>query len=161
MEVEARSGGAVVTLCDASGPRGGSWGEDGVIVFQPNSEPGVSLQHVSASGGASEKLVDLVQGEAIQRWPQVLPGAKAVLFTSASSQAGGFDNCLDVVERLPDLRVDRVRQSRVAIACALPGDVQEIADHDPRTVGADGLRAWRRDDSFRHVTRRLRWRRVC
>ena len=77
-------------------------------------------------------------------------------------QPGGFDNRLDVLERLPDLRVDRVRQPAVAVACALPGDVQEIAGHDPGTVGPNGLRSWWRDDSFGHVTRRLRWSRpVC
>ena len=30
------TGGAVVTLCDAAIARGGSWGEDGTIVFSPS-----------------------------------------------------------------------------------------------------------------------------
>ena len=29
-------GGAAVTLCDAPNDRGGSWGEDGTIVFTPD-----------------------------------------------------------------------------------------------------------------------------
>ena len=37
------SGGATVTLCDAEGNgRGGSWGEDGIIIFAPNLVVGLS-----------------------------------------------------------------------------------------------------------------------
>ena len=34
-------GGAAVTLCDAPTDRGGSWGEDGTIVFTPNQPGGL------------------------------------------------------------------------------------------------------------------------
>jgi len=76
-------GGAAVTLCDAVDDRGGSWGEDGTIVFTPDSN-GVALSKVSSAGGTPQPLTTLNKqaGEETQRWPQVLPGSKAVLFTS-------------------------------------------------------------------------------
>jgi len=75
-------GGATVTLCDAPNERGGSWGEDGTIVFTPDLR--VPLANVSSAGGMPQPLttLDKQAGEITQRWPQMLPGGKAVLFTS-------------------------------------------------------------------------------
>jgi len=73
-------GGAAVTLCDVVDDRGGNWGEDGTIVF---SKGGSALSKVSSAGGTPQPLTTLDQqaGEITHRWPQVLPGSKAVLFT--------------------------------------------------------------------------------
>jgi Tol biopolymer transport system component/predicted Ser/Thr protein kinase len=73
-------GGAVVTLCDALIDRGGSWGDDGSIVFAGNSG---GLSKVSSAGGKPEPLTTLNQqaGEVTHRWPQVLRGSKDVIFT--------------------------------------------------------------------------------
>ena len=81
-------GGAAVTLCDASDDRGGSWGEDGTIVFTPSAR--VALSKISSAGGTPQPLttLDTQAGEVTHRLPQVLPGGKAVLFTS-STLAGG------------------------------------------------------------------------
>jgi serine/threonine-protein kinase len=77
-------GGAAVKLCDAPTDRGGSWGEDGTIVFTPESR--AALSKVSSAGGKPEPLTTLDQqaGEVTHRWPQVLPGGKAVLFTAST-----------------------------------------------------------------------------
>jgi Tol biopolymer transport system component len=77
-------GGAAVTLCDAPYDRGGSWGEDGSIVFAGDTL--VPLSKVSSAGGAPQLLttLDKQAGEATQRWPQVLPGGKTVLFSSSN-----------------------------------------------------------------------------
>jgi serine/threonine protein kinase/Tol biopolymer transport system component len=91
-------GGAAVTLCDAPNGRGGSWGDDGTIVFTPDLQ--VALSKVSSAGGTPQPLttLDKQAGEITQRWPQVLPGGKAVLFTSnATAGAGaGFEDA-DIV----------------------------------------------------------------
>jgi serine/threonine-protein kinase len=79
------TGGAAVTLADAPAPRGGSWGEDDHIVFHPNPLGG--LLRVSSAGGTAEPLTKLGQGEQTHRWPQVLPGAKAVLYMSSPDGA--------------------------------------------------------------------------
>jgi len=77
------TGGAVVTLCDAAEPRGGAWGEDEMIVFQPNLRGG--LMRVSSTGGTPAPLTALAEDEVTQRWPQILPGGQAVLFTSGNA----------------------------------------------------------------------------
>jgi Tol biopolymer transport system component len=73
-------GGAAVTLCNAGDERGESWGEDGTIVFANDNSS--ALSKVSSAGGTPQPLSTLQAGEVTQRWPQVLPGSKAVLFTS-------------------------------------------------------------------------------
>ncbi len=84
-------GGAPVVLCDASGSRGASWGKDGTIVFTASfTSP---LYRISAAGGTPEPLTQLDKGryEVTQRWPQILPGDKEVLFT-ASADNNNFDH---------------------------------------------------------------------
>jgi serine/threonine-protein kinase len=78
-------GGAVVTLCDVATDRGGSWGDDGTIVF--TGERLAALSKVSSAGGTPQPLTTLDEqaGEVTQRWPQVLPGSQAVLFTSSTT----------------------------------------------------------------------------
>jgi serine/threonine protein kinase len=74
-------GGAAVTLCDAPNDRGGAWGDDGTIALAPDNQ--VALSKVSSAGGTPQPLTLGKQvGEVTQRWPQVLSGGKAVLFTS-------------------------------------------------------------------------------
>ncbi len=76
----AVTGGATVSLADAPGGRGGSWAEDGTIVFQPDiAGTSASLTRVSSSGGTPE-LVTREEGGR-PRFPQVLPGGKALLYT--------------------------------------------------------------------------------
>ena len=79
-------GGAAVTLCDVPDDRGGSWGEDGTIVF--TKDTGSALSKVSSAGRTPQPLTALntQAGEVTHRWPQVLPGSKAVLFTSNTRQ---------------------------------------------------------------------------
>jgi serine/threonine-protein kinase len=87
-------GGAAVTLCDVPDDRGGSWGDDGTIVFAPSNR--VALSKVSSAGGMPQPLtaLDKEAGENTQRWPQVLPGGKAVLFTSntVGGTTAGFED---------------------------------------------------------------------
>ena len=97
----AVEGGAAVTLCDAATGRGGSWGDDGSIVFQPAAPPGTPLQRVPAAGGTPTAIIPLAEGEANQRWPQVLPGAQAVLFTSFGATSTTWDTADVVVQKLP------------------------------------------------------------
>ncbi len=98
------TGGAVVTLCDAALARGGSWGEDGTIVFAPqvagSTGAGIFLWRVPSSGGTPEPLPTPGDGELTQRWPQVLPGGKAVLYTG-NTRVGAYENANLVVQPLP------------------------------------------------------------
>jgi serine/threonine-protein kinase len=102
MKKVAVAGGAAVTLCDAGNARGGSWADDGTIVFQPENTPGAELKRVSAAGGTPSTLLPIAEGETLQRWPQMLPGSKAVLYTSLGQNTGTFETADVVVRSLAD-----------------------------------------------------------
>lgn len=73
------NGGAAVTL-GSSGLQaaGGSWASQGAIVF--GGFAGNSLQQISDRGGSLQPLTHLEKGDVAHRWPEVLPGGKAVVF---------------------------------------------------------------------------------
>ena len=97
----AVTGGAPVPLCDAPSGRGGSWSEDGTIFVALKRRDGLS--RVPSAGGSPEPLTRLDTGaeELTHRWPQALPGGRAVLFT-AHSTGGDFEDANVVVQSLPD-----------------------------------------------------------
>jgi eukaryotic-like serine/threonine-protein kinase len=74
-------GGAPEEITDAPVSRGASWGTDNTIYFSASASSG--LRKVSALGGPSQEFttLDRSRGEISHRFPQVLPGGKAVLFT--------------------------------------------------------------------------------
>jgi Tol biopolymer transport system component/predicted Ser/Thr protein kinase len=78
-------GGATVVLCDTGiGNVSGSWGEDGNIIAVLGSG---FLSRVPSASGTPTRLTEMAPGELIQRFPQILPGNKAVLFTSFSASS--------------------------------------------------------------------------
>jgi len=85
------TGGTSLKLCDVERSRGATWGPDDSIVFTPSTNTG--LFRVPATGGEPQPLttLDEEKGETTHRWPQFLPGGNAILFTSNTSSAGGFD----------------------------------------------------------------------
>ncbi len=94
------AGGAAVPLADALQNRGGSWTEDGFIVFAPTDRS--PLLRVPASGGAPEPVttLDPATREVTHRWPQVLPGGSAVLYTS-HVRVGNYEDASLVAQVLP------------------------------------------------------------
>ena len=100
----AVTGGAAVTICDALNPRGGAWGEDGDIVFSiaaSVSSPRNSLLRVSSDSGTPQPATTLADDEVTHRWPQVLPGARAILYT-AHNRANNYADANIVVQALPN-----------------------------------------------------------
>ena len=78
-------GGPPVTLCEVTKIVGASWGDDGFIYFAPI---GLSeIRRVPEEGGTPKVVVQAGSGEAAAsfRFPQVLPGGKAVLYTTVAS----------------------------------------------------------------------------
>jgi serine/threonine protein kinase len=77
-------GGPARSLADAPNGRGGAWGADGSILFAPGYDTG--LWRVPSAGGAVEPVVlpDTEKGERTYRWPVLLPGGRAVLYTVGS-----------------------------------------------------------------------------
>lgn len=76
-------GGAPIVLTRAPAGRGASWGDDGEIVAALDTR--VGLSRVSSTTGAVTPLTTLGTGETSHRWPQVLPGARAAVFTVSRS----------------------------------------------------------------------------
>ena len=78
-KIEVTSG-AVQTLCDAADPRGGTWNQNGLILFAPN--PTSQLYRVSAEGGApsSETALDITEKVNSHRWPYFLPDGRHFLY---------------------------------------------------------------------------------
>jgi len=91
------SGGAAQTLADAVFPRGASWSGRGMIVFGPASAS--VLRQVSEVGGMPQTLTRLAKGEVSHRWPEFLPGGKALLFNTAATNFN-WTNAQLVVESL-------------------------------------------------------------
>jgi hypothetical protein len=101
------TGGAAVALAPAAESRGATWSEDGTIIYTPSGGPNTNLLKIPAGGGTPTPAVTLEEGESSQRWPHVLPGGRAVLFTSTrisgQGAAGGrFDDAQIIVQRLPE-----------------------------------------------------------
>jgi Tol biopolymer transport system component len=95
-------GGAAVALCDAGASAlGGSWGEDGNIIAAITGGGG-ALSKIPSAGGAPTPVTQLAQGEAEHSWPQILPGGKAILFTTNASLTFGFDRANIEVMSLAD-----------------------------------------------------------
>jgi Tol biopolymer transport system component/predicted Ser/Thr protein kinase len=80
-------GGAAVMLANTSAfDTGGSWDENGNIVASLSHTTALSM--VPGAGGDARPLTKLGPGEQTHRWPQILPGGKAVLFTASPSISG-------------------------------------------------------------------------
>jgi serine/threonine-protein kinase len=95
------AGGGAVVICAVLGNRGGTWGVDGLITFSPDRADAPLWQVSSEENSIPVQLTTLAEGETTQRWPQVLSGGKAVLFT-ANSRPDGFQEANVVVLSLPN-----------------------------------------------------------
>jgi serine/threonine-protein kinase len=91
-------GGTPVTLTNIgnAGQQGGSWGEDGNIIASLNMAGG--LVRLPDNGGKPQPLTTLDAAERTHRWPQVLPGGKAVLFTASTSISSMEDASIKAID---------------------------------------------------------------
>jgi len=89
-------GGAEIVLCDAaSSYTGADWGEDGNIIASLRVSGGLS--RVPSAGGTPTPVSEIAGEERTHRWPQILPGGKAILFTVENSTVGFDDAKIDVM----------------------------------------------------------------
>ena len=89
-------GGAEISLCDtAASYTGADWGEDGNIIASLRVSGGLS--RVPSTGGTPTPVTELEGEERTHRWPQVLPGAKAILFTAENATVGFDDAKIEVI----------------------------------------------------------------
>ncbi len=74
----AATGGPAIPLCDAPDNRGGTWNQDGVIIFSPGVDRG--LLKVSAAGGVPVPVSVLPNGELGHGRPMFLPDGRHFLY---------------------------------------------------------------------------------
>jgi Tol biopolymer transport system component len=84
----AVSGGPPVTLCPADNGKGGSWNEDGVIIFAPTADTGI--HRVASIGGEPEPVTSFNKGDNSHRHPRFLPNGRDFLFTARRDE-GAFE----------------------------------------------------------------------
>jgi serine/threonine protein kinase/Tol biopolymer transport system component len=88
-------GGEPISLCEAPAGRGASWGDDGNIIAALDQQ--TTLSQIAAEGGTTTSITELRIGEFSHRWPQILPGGKAVLFTPSTRYSTFEDAAIAVV----------------------------------------------------------------
>jgi len=78
-------GGPPAIICDAPDGRGGSWNQQGDIVFTPTVNS--PIYRVSASGGPISQLTtqDPSKNETTHRWPWFLPDGRHFIFLAGST----------------------------------------------------------------------------
>jgi Tol biopolymer transport system component len=87
----AVTGGAPQTICDSEEVLGATWGPDDTMVVGANFHGGLS--RCDANGGRVQVVTvpDRAKHERSHRWPQFLPGGRALLFTIVPAEAASFD----------------------------------------------------------------------
>lgn len=132
------SGGNPLTICEADG-RGATWSPEGNIIM---GLQGTGLMQVSSSEGIPRLLttLDKENGETSHRYPQIVPGGKAVLFT-VRRESGTADSRIAVCsletgehrilfdETGFDARYvssGHIVYLRAGVLMAVPFDVQEL-----------------------------------
>ena len=85
-------GGPVLTICDATDGRGGTWNQNGIILFA--SGPNEPISKVSAAGGVSSKITELdtANHETSHRWPVFLPNGNHFLYATQSLTGTASEN---------------------------------------------------------------------
>ncbi len=90
-------GGRIDTLCDAGDGAGGSWSEEGVILFSPRLER--NLLRVSDAGGVPQPVTSLGADVSGHYWPTFLPDGRRYLFQEIGAAGSGiYTGSLDSVE---------------------------------------------------------------
>jgi len=79
-------GGPVLTVCESSGGRGGTWDKEGIIVFAPG--PDGPLFQVPSAGGTPKQVttLDSTEFEVNHRWPVFLPDGNHFFYTVQTSK---------------------------------------------------------------------------
>ncbi len=91
-------GGAPLIVAAVALNRGGTWTDDGRIVYSPN--PNSPLMIVPESGGTPNAIttLDSTAGEISHRWPHVIPGRGVVLFTAFANSPGLAKGRLELLD---------------------------------------------------------------
>jgi Tol biopolymer transport system component len=77
------NGGSISQIATAPVGKGGSWGEDGTIIYAPNFQSGIF--RVSADGGTGVEVTKVNRAvHTTHRWPQRMPDGKHFIYLAAN-----------------------------------------------------------------------------
>lgn len=112
------SGGPSQSLTDVPNPRGGSWNQEGVIIFAPDSTS--PLYRMSENGGERIQLTTLDESrqEFSHRWPLFLPDGRHFLYVARSPQR---ENTAIYVGSLDSKETKRLLSADSSVAYAPQG----------------------------------------
>ena len=150
LKVISIDGGPARVVCAVASPRGGSWGDDNVIVFADGPQSGLS--RVAASGGTPEPLTTIGAGEASHRFPHVLPGAVGVAFTIQRADGGYSIGVVPARARQHSVVVDGAHSPSFA-----GGRLFYVNDHSEWAAVPFDLAALRVRARLRSVRAQHRW----
>jgi serine/threonine-protein kinase len=89
-KISVQGGAPVTILSAATNPRGASWGDgDSIVAALANLVP---LSLMPAAGGPAKPITRLAIGQQTHRWPQILPGGEAILFTASVNSVTDVGN---------------------------------------------------------------------
>ncbi len=93
-------GGVPRELARSSVHRGGTWGDDGYIIYSIDGGGNGLLRIADSGAGEPEPVTipDPESGEGSHRFPQILPGGEAIIYTVGTG--GSWDDALIVAQRL-------------------------------------------------------------
>ena len=94
-------GSGVQVICPAPAPRGGTWGANDVIVFQPNASG--PLMQIPASGGTREPAttLDETRNETGHRFPSFLPDGTHFLYVVLPGTKGVPETRVGTLDAVP------------------------------------------------------------
>jgi Tol biopolymer transport system component len=142
----AAEGGPVQVLCDAPSGRGGTWSQNGTILFEPTITTG--LERVSSGGGKPEAATTLA-GVSRHRWPSFLPDGEHFLVTGDEDIYVGKLGSTTLQKIIPDgSNAEFVEPDRVVYARGNTLIAQKIdpttfqALGDPIALSVGGVARW-------------------
>lgn len=89
------TGGTPQTLCDARSGRGGSWNQDGIIIFAPNDA--APIYQISSAGGEPKEVtqLDASRKDTAHFRPMFLPDGRHFLLSVEGDKSGLYLGSLD------------------------------------------------------------------
>jgi Tol biopolymer transport system component len=115
------SGGPAQTICDAIGIIGGSWNQDGVIIFAPNG----AVMRVPASGGvpSAVTVLDESRSESRHLLPVFLPDGRHFLYARISNMAENSGISIGSIDSAPAQQSSKLLlQTAFGVAYAASAD---------------------------------------
>ncbi len=109
------AGGAAITVCDAVNARGGTWSQNGVILFAPEFQD--AIYRVLAAGGTATPVTTIDQARHTgHRWPFFLPDGEHFLYLAIHYEASKAEENAIFFASLDGREVHEVLRSDVNAA---------------------------------------------